>query len=150
MLKKTVNYTDYNGEKRTEDVYFNLNELEVVELALDLPDELTDGVSENTSEQAVAAQMLEKLGRKGIIEFIKSLMKKSYGVKSEDGRSFVKTEKMAEEFTHTAVYSAIITEVMTNDVAAANFVNAIIPADLAAKLAESKSVRSVTALPETK
>lgn len=150
MLKKTVNYTDYNGEKRTEDVYFNLNELEVVELALDLPDELTDGVSENTSEQAVVAQMLEKLGRKGIIEFIKSLMKKSYGVKSEDGRSFVKTEKMAEEFTHTAVYSAIIMELMTNDVAAANFVNAIIPADLAAKLTESKGVGSVAALPETK
>ena len=31
MLKKTINYTDYNGTERTEDFYFNLTQTEVLQ-----------------------------------------------------------------------------------------------------------------------
>ena len=44
MLKKTVNYEDFDGNQRTEDLYFNLTKLEATEFALDLPDEITDEV----------------------------------------------------------------------------------------------------------
>ena len=33
MLKKTVNYEDFDGNKRTEDLYFNLTKLEATEFA---------------------------------------------------------------------------------------------------------------------
>ena len=32
MLKKTINYVDYNGVERSEDFYFNLNQAEMVEM----------------------------------------------------------------------------------------------------------------------
>jgi hypothetical protein len=32
MLKKTITYTDYNGNKLTEDFYFNLSRAEIAEM----------------------------------------------------------------------------------------------------------------------
>ena len=34
MLKKTIKYTDYNGEEQTEDFYFNLSKAELTEMEL--------------------------------------------------------------------------------------------------------------------
>ena len=34
MLKKTIEYTDFNGVKRKEDFYFNLSKAELMEMEL--------------------------------------------------------------------------------------------------------------------
>jgi len=34
MFTKTINYTDFNGEERTESFYFNLTKAELAELNL--------------------------------------------------------------------------------------------------------------------
>ena len=34
MLKKTIQFQDFNGNSRTEDFYFNLTQAEVTELEL--------------------------------------------------------------------------------------------------------------------
>lgn len=34
MLKKTISYTDYDGNERTEDFYFNLSKAEIIEMEL--------------------------------------------------------------------------------------------------------------------
>lgn len=146
MVKKTVTYTDYNGVERTEDAYFNLNELELVEMSTELPDELTDAISDNKNAEEVAGKVLQKLGQKGIIEFVKNLLIKSYGVKSEDGRSFIKNEKLVEEFKCSALFSEIVMELLTDD-NAAEFINAIIPANVADKIAESNAAATVGMLP---
>ena len=136
MVKKTVKYEDFNGVERTEDVYFNLTELEVMELATELPDEMVESLGKNPNKEN-AAKAVSSLGTKGIIEFIKTLMLKSYGVKSEDGRTFIKNEKVREEFQYGGAFSAIAVELMTDDEAASEFVNKIISAKLAAKLADA-------------
>ena len=42
MLKKTITYTDYNGNERTEDFYFNLTKAEVVEMEMSTSGGLTE------------------------------------------------------------------------------------------------------------
>lgn len=145
MVKKTVTYTDYNGVERTEDAYFNLNELELAEIAVELPDELSDPIFDNTNEEEVG-EVIQNLGKKEIIEFVKKLMIKSYGVKSEDGRCFIKNEKLVEEFKYSALFSAIVMELLTDD-NAAEFINAIVPANVADKIAESNATATVGMLP---
>ena len=145
MVKKTVTYTDYNGVERTEDAYFNLNELELAEIAVELPDELSDSIFDNTNEEEVG-EVIQNLGKKEIIEFVKKLMIKSYGVKSEDGRCFIKNEKVVEEFKYSALFSAIVMELLTDD-NASEFINAIIPANVADKIAESNATETVGMLP---
>lgn len=131
MLKKTITYTDYNGSERTEDFYFNLTKAEVMEMEMST----TGGLAELIT-RIVAAQ-----DAPAIIKIFKDLVLKAYGVKSPDGRRFEKERngvRLCDEFAQTEAYSILFMELATDADAAAEFVNGIVPADMAKQLAESK------------
>ena len=134
MIKKTVNYEDFDGNKRTEDLYFNLTKFEATEFALDLPDDITNEVTKegvDATNMESVSRIVQKLGGKGIIDFIRKLVLKSYGIKSEDGRRFEKSEKISTEFSQTMAFNNLMMELLTDDDEAAKFINGVIPADLA-------------------
>ena len=79
------------------------------------------------------------MGSRGIIKFIKELVLRSYGVKSEDGRRFIKSKELSEEFSQTIAYDMFMSELMSDDNAASNFVNGLIPASMAGELDEVKA-----------
>ena len=124
MLKKTIKYTDYNGVERTEDFYFNLSKAEIMEMQL-----TTVGGLDAYLKKIISAQDMPTLMR-----IFKDLILKSYGVKSDDGRRFIKNEKLREEFEQTEAYSILYMELSTDSESAAAFVNGIIPADVAKQL----------------
>lgn len=49
----------------------------------------------------------------------------AYGVKSEDGRRFMKSEEISRSFMESPAYEILFEELVTNDKAAADFVNAV-------------------------
>lgn len=118
MLKKTFTYTDYNGVERTEDHYFNLSKAELMEMELST----TGGLAEMINK-IVAAQ-----DAPAIVKVFKDLVLKAYGQKSPDGRRFIKSKELADEFSQTEAYSQLFMELATNAEAAAQFVNGIVPA----------------------
>ena len=118
MLKKTISYTDYNGNQRTEDFRFNLTRAEVMEMELST----TGGLAEMI-ERIIAEQNLPE-----IIKIFKDLILKAYGQVSPDGKRFVKTDELRAEFSQTEAYSILFMELATDAKAAADFVNGIIPA----------------------
>lgn len=142
MLKKTINYTDFDGNSRTEELYFNMTENELLAFAFDMPDAMTESVddAENMDVEAAGKKLLEKLGGAGIFKFIKDLVFKSYGVKSEDGRRFIKSEALSTEFTQTMAYDVFLMELLRNDEEAAKFINAVIPSNVVTKLPAQKIV----------
>lgn len=119
MLKKTITYTDYNGVERTEDFYFNLTKAELMEMEMG-----TSGGFAEMIQRVIAAKDAPT-----IIAVFKDIILKSYGQKSPDGRRFIKSEQLREEFSQTEAYSILYMELATNDEAAANFVNGIMPND---------------------
>lgn len=119
MLKKTINYKDYNGEDRSEDCYFNLSRAEVTEMEL-----MTEGGLSETIQSITRDKNVPK-----IIEIFKMLILKSYGKKSPDGRRFIKSKELSEEFSQTEAYSELFMELATNASAAAAFVNGIMPVE---------------------
>lgn len=125
MLKKTITYTDYNGETRTEDFYFNLNKAEII-------DWLT--TSGNYTLDAVVEHLVKTRNTKEIVNIFKDLIYRSYGEKSLDGRRFIKSKDIKDEFVETEAYSVLFTELISDSEKAAEFFNAIIPADLAAEV----------------
>ncbi len=136
MIKKTVNYADFDGNARTEVLYFNLTKTELIEIAMDLPDGLSDSIGNDPNkidEKAAISKVMESLGSKGILDFIKKLVLKSYGIKSPDGRRFEKSEEISKEFSQTLAFDSVIMELMTGDQAAVNFMNGLIPADVLTK-----------------
>lgn len=134
MLKKTTTYVDFDGNERTEDLYFNLTKTEATEFALELPDRVVEGIDQNDSNEQIANKFVEQIGGKGVFEFIKKLVLKSYGVKSLDGRRFIKSEELSTEFSQTLAYDNFIMELMSSETAASEFVSAVIPASLAEKV----------------
>lgn len=117
MLKKTFTYTDYNGVERTEDHYFNLSKAELMEMELST----TGGLAEMINK-IVAAQ-----DAPAIVKIFKDLVLKAYGQKSADGRRFIKSAELSDEFSQTEAYSQLFMELATNADAAAAFVNGIVP-----------------------
>ena len=117
MLKKTISYTDYDGNPRTEDFYFNLNKAELTEMEMSF-----NGGLVKVIEKIIAAQDSERL-----IKIFKDLILKAYGEKSNDGRRFIKNQEVRDNFAQTEAYSVLFMELATNDVAAAAFVNGITP-----------------------
>lgn len=133
MIKKTVNYVDFDGNARTEVLHFNLTKTELVEIAMDLPDGLSESIGNDPNkidEKTAISKVMESLGNKGILDFIKKLVLKSYGIKSPDGRRFEKSEEISREFSQTLAFDNVIMELMTGDNAAVNFMNGLIPTDV--------------------
>ena len=117
MIKKTITYTDYNGNERTEDFYFNLNKAEVMRMEMGVKGGLAERIQRIVSAQDTPA----------LIEIFQDLIQKSFGVKSADGRSFLKRKEDLEAFMFTEAYSILFMELATDADAAAKFINGIIP-----------------------
>jgi len=120
MIKKTVTYTDFDGNERTEDFYFHLTEQELAEWELSVDGGLS----------GVLTRIINSRDDKKLMEIFKDLLIRSYGVKTPDGRGFIKNEEVLNSFKYTQAFSDIYMELATNDVAASEFVNGIIPANL--------------------
>ena len=129
MLKKTVTYTDYNGVERKEDFLFNLNKAEIMEMEMGT----TGGYAE------MIQKIVNAKDTPSLIRIFKDLVLKSYGVKSEDGKRFIKSKELSESFSQTEAYVQIFMELATDDVAAAEFVNGVFPADLVKQVADKKA-----------
>ena len=101
MLKKTITYTDFNGEKRTEDLYFNLTKAELVEMELGIE----GGFKEYCAKIAESKNVAE------VMYFFKDIILNSYGVKSADGKYFIKFDengrRLADKFVQSEAYSEL-------------------------------------------
>lgn len=124
MLKKTIEYVDYNGTARKEDFYFNLTEAEVIEMET----EQAGGLAESITRCVNAKDM------PAVIKIFKDLVLRAYGEKSPDGRRFIKDNEVKTAFAQTEAYSILFMELATDADAAAAFVKGILPANLAAAI----------------
>ena len=120
MLKKTITYTDYNGEERKEDFYFNLSKAEIMEMQLSV-----DGGLSTWLEEVIQAKDVPTISK-----LFKDLILKSYGKKSADGVRFEKSEDISKGFEQSEAYSELFMELIGDSKAASDFFNAIIPKDL--------------------
>lgn len=143
MLKKTVTYENYNGVEQTKTLYFHLSQMEIVKLSMKLPDNVKESVPEDPNainNEVLASQLVDNLGGEGVIDFIEQLVLKAYGVLSEDGEQFDKSEELTKAFSQSPAFDAIMMEFMTDANAAAEFVNKVIPAKMAAKLPQNTMI----------
>jgi len=136
MLKKTIEFKDFNGNTRKEDFYFNLTQAEVTEMELSVEGGLVEMIN-----RIVAAQDGGQ-----IIAVLKDLILKSYGEKSPDGRRFVKNQEVRDNFAQTEAYSKLFMELATDANAAGDFIKGVVPANVE-EAAAGNSTPNVTVLP---
>ena len=117
MYKTTMTYVDFDDNKRTEDFYFNLTQAEITKMELSTKGGLDSYIERISKEQDTPK----------IIQLFEDLICASYGVKSDDGKHFIKTKEALDLFKSTQAYSDLYMELATNADKASEFINAITP-----------------------
>lgn len=117
MLVQRIDYVDFDGNERSEDHYFNFTEAEIQEMNLKTPGGL----------KARLEKIIQEIDQEKLVSYFKSLILDSYGVKSDDGRRFIKSKELSEAFSQTGAYNKLFMQLTTDTNAAIKFVKGIIP-----------------------
>ncbi len=123
MFKDTITFTDYNGNERKRDFYFNLNKAEIMKMEMSTRGGLAERIQ----------SIIDAQDQPAIIQIFEDLIQKSYGVKTPDG-GFVKRKEDLEEFISTEAYSVLFMKLATDADAASRFIKGIVPSDMAGQL----------------
>lgn len=117
MFKYDIKYTDYNGMERTEPYYFNLSKAELMEMEL----------STQAGVEEMLRMMIATKDNAKIVQIFKEFILKSYGIKSEDGRRFIKSKELRDSFEQSEAYSEFFMKLIANeDNLQSKFINGII------------------------
>lgn len=117
MLKRTIEYENYDGVMVKEDFYFNLTRSEITMMEMGE----TGGLS------AKLKSIVDKKDGKLIMKTFRDILLASYGEKSPDGRRFMKSEEISRAFSETPAYDAIFVELVTDPEKALAFINQVLP-----------------------
>ena len=116
MLKKIVKYIDFNGNERSDTLYFNLTDVEVARLEVKFPGGLEKYINNFNAEERPDE----------ILDLFETVLEMSYGIKSEDGRHFRKPPENTRDFMESAVYTKIFFELLSDADVAADFFKAVV------------------------
>ena len=125
-------------------IFFNLSEAELTEMEMG-----TEGGYAEMLQNIIDAK-----DQVALIRTFKKIILKAYGVKSPDGREFIKSKKISKKFSQTEAFNMLYMELVTDTDAAIQFVNGIMPAKLIEKVkakqeeAEKKKPRNPRCFPE--
>lgn len=121
MYVYNAHYTDFEGNERVEDFFFHLSQAELTMMQMS-----EVGGLEKKLERIIKAQDAPK-----IMETFRDIIRRSYGVKSPDGRRFIKSDALSDEFEQTEAYSDLFMMLCTNADEAGKFVKGILPKKIA-------------------
>lgn len=99
MLKQKVQYEDFDGATQVETLYFNLNRMELIALQSQYGKE---------DMAAYIDKLVEDKDIEKIYEILNDIVLSAYGLRSEDGKRFIKNETIREEFKQSLAYEALI------------------------------------------
>lgn len=130
MYQETIKYVDFDGNEREETFHFHLSEAELVEMQFSTVGGYTN----------LLGSIIEAQDQPAIIKLVKDIIGRSYGKKSPDGRRFMKSQEILEDFMGTEAYSIMYVRLATDAAYCAKFVTGILPSKLAAQIRDMKDL----------
>lgn len=128
MLKKSITYTDFDGNEVTDTFYFNLTKSEVVELE----------ASQQGGIEAFVKRVSAAQDNKTLLAEFKRIVLLAYGEKSPDGKRFIKNDELREEFSQTAAFDELFIDLISVEGSAVNFFKGLLPKDLTEAAEQNK------------
>ena len=129
MLRKKIKYVDFNDVEREEEFYFNISKAELMEMEF--------GTIGGFSE--MVKRIVEAQDQPTLMKIFKDFILKAYGEKSADGKRFMKKDEfgrpLSANFEQSEAYSVLYMELITDAKAASDFINGVVPADIAKQAA---------------
>jgi len=128
VLKKTIKYTDFNDVEQTAECYFHLSKSELIRLELSYP-----GGFENYLKTLISAD-----DGAAIVRMFVDIILDSYGERSPNGQNFDKSPAARAQFESSAAFDALVMELAEDPGAASEFLNGVMPKDLAEKVKKNE------------
>ena len=116
MLKQRVKYEGFDGELIEEDLYFNLTRMDLIEL---------NDRYESKDMAAYMDKIVKEKNVKELYKVLKDIVLMAYGVKSEDGKRFIKNQTVKDEFAESLAFAQLIEDFHETDTAMSDFVTGI-------------------------
>lgn len=117
MFAEKISYEDYNGDERTETFYFHFSKNEAFRM-------------ENSVQGGLSTQLQNYVDSKDIpnlVSFFEKMILGSYGIKSEDGKRFMKSEDISRSFKESPAYDILLDKILTEEGYAEKFIQGITP-----------------------
>ena len=135
MIKLDLTFEDFDGNPVTESHWFHLSKNKLIEMEL--------------ADSEGLAQKLTKVGTSGdageIMRAFKDVISSAYGVRPpENAQKFIQTPELSTEFMNSLAFDAMLTRLITDTNFAVDFVNGIVPKDLAELAAKTETVQLPT------
>jgi len=116
MLKKAVTYIDFDGQERTDTLYFNINEIEGARLEVQFPQGIEEFIQNLNAKERPDE----------ILDLFEQVLSMAYGEKSADGRHFLKSPEKTALFKQSAAYSALFMEMIRDASVSEEFFKAVV------------------------
>ena len=129
MFRKTFKYQDFNGVTREETKLFNLTEAEMMQLTMKYP----------AGVDVYIKDIMERKDSVAMAKFFTEFIDLTYGEKSADGYTFVKTPELLARFKATQAYSDLFMSFFTEPNAIPEFVYGVMPAKIQAELKKNEA-----------
>lgn len=132
MLKRTITFKNLDDQPVTKDFYFNLTVPEITEMENSMGLEMT--MTQHWTN------IIANKDAGGLIQAFKDIITRSYGVRDADGITFNKSEEISRKFMQSDAYTVLFMELFginADDEAFGAFLNGIMPAEVAQKMAET-------------
>lgn len=134
MIKKTISYEDYNGDERTKDFYFHMNQVEFSKLNGEVP----GGIEKRMQK------IIEDRDEDALLRIIDLLVSRSYG-EFDDADEFTKVSRtgrpLYEKFVNTDAYDQLIIELIQNEDNIIAFLKGIMPKKVQGRIDEEMQKR---------
>ena len=117
MLSETITFTNFDGKQVTETHYFNLTRAELVQWEM----EHQEGIGEYFVRLSQRADKVE-MG-----QAFHAFLRRTYGLKSDDGNRHMKSEEIANNFEHSAAFDEFYIKMLTTEDYALTFIKGVLP-----------------------
>lgn len=129
MLKKVITFTDFDGNECKKEAYFNLSKQECVALNLEFEKE---GGLIGRLRKLMDEKIDGELPQKPMVDFVKMLIEKSYGVRPKDDPSaFIKFDDdgkpLANRFKQTLAYDTYVYALLSGEESLDEFAKSVLP-----------------------
>ena len=135
MLKRDITYEDFDGNQATDTFYFNLTKTEIINFQVKYEEGLVGFLQ----------KVIRTENQKELVALVQDFVLTAYGIRSDDGKRFIKNPQVREEFTQTLAYDALFVELATDEDAFDKFMKGVIPKDMALEI---EKVQGAASLPQ--
>lgn len=135
MFSRDFEYNGYDGQPKKDTYWFNLSEAELYEIEL-------SSIRGFTGEMT---KLMKEERTKEIVNAFKEIILSSVGTISPDGRKFLKSEAIKEDFYRSKAYSMLFVELVSSGEKLAEFLKGAIPEDIRKNMEEKEAEEATKA-----